>query len=125
MGLAELTRISEVGDVLEFARGDLLAKGFIDQPMLTWCGRHSGFGKFEQTLIGIKNGELMVLPMINIQTFEYDKVEYYKKGEATVKITHLPQLKVKSKGGSDVFNIYGVSNGVENLRNIVSIYNSS
>jgi len=120
----DITRVSEVGDVLEFARGDLLAKGFIDRPFLTWCGQHSGFGKFEQTLIGIKGGELMILPMINIQIFEYDKVKYYKKGDAKVEITYLPQLKVKSKDGKDTFNIYGVSNGVENLRTIVSMYNS-
>ena len=118
----DITKVSEVGDVLAFAREDLLTKGFIDKPLLTWCGRHSGFGKFEQTLIGIKGEELMILPMINIQTFEYDKVKYYKKGEAKAQITFRPQLKVKSKDGTDIFNIYGVSNGVENLRTIISTY---
>ena len=115
---------SSVSDVLAFARNDLLAKGFIDQPLLTWCGRHAGFGKFEQTLLGIRGGALMILPMINIQTFKYDEVRYYAKSDIRdmkfqFGVTSVLIIELKG-GGKDKYNIYGVSDGAQNIQTIMS-----
>ena len=110
-------------DILEFAKSDLLAKGFIDQNLLAMGTRaHKTFHP-QFLLFGIKGGALMVMPIINIQTFKYNEVRYYPKESLEIKMSGFTQiLNIRYPDGTLLK--YGITQNRPEIHQIVDMLNS-
>ena len=118
---------TKVGGVLGEAISELTEKGYIEQGLLAWVNRKVSMFKFESMFLGIKNGELMMLPIVNIKEYLYDKVEYYKKQDIkAIKMSGLSRiLTIKFKHGGKVeFHPIYAGNSKPSLDKIVAIFSA-
>ena len=115
-----------VGGMLAESKKELTEKGYIEQDLLSWVMIKISLFKYENMFFGIKNGELMVLPIINIREYKLNEVKYYKKEDIKqfkmISFGKRILLELK-RGGKMIFTPVYVGGGFQNLTKIMSIIN--
>ena len=113
-------------DILAEARKELMEKGFIDQDLLAWAMIKESSFKFSNVFFGIKNGELMILPIVNFKEMLLNEVKYYKKGDVEnftfSGFAGVIKIKLKQEG-SFRYRPMGTGNSIPDLKKIVSMFN--
>lgn len=113
-----------MNDILNNTKKELIEKGYIDQNFMASISKKKGFS-FKIYFMGLKNGELMILPIRNIKEPKYDEVKYYKKSEIK-SFTYSGfsgRLKIKLHNGKkDFFHPLRWGNTLADLRKIINIF---
>jgi len=118
--------MSLMRDILDNTKKEIMEKGYIGNNLMAYVGKKRGFS-FKMYFMGLKNGELMVLPIANIKEPRYDQVKYYKKEEVKkfTYSTFSARIKIKLRnGGKDCYHTMRGGDTALDMSKIVAIFNS-
>jgi hypothetical protein len=111
--------------ILADVKNDLSEKGFIEQNLLAWGRRKiTWFTNHQMFFFGIKNRELVILPVIDFNNILVNKVKYFSKENINdVKFSGLISiLQIVFSSESSVK--YSIMQGKSDIQKIVVIFNT-
>jgi len=110
-------------DILAESRKELMEKGYIDQDMLSWIHYGTSVLNLQYIFLGVRGGELMVLPIVNFKEMLFNEVRYYKKEDITEFSLSAATGKIKIRFGKEGSLVYrSVASSIPDTKKIIAYF---
>jgi hypothetical protein len=114
-----------MADILANIKNNLNEKGFIEQNLLAWGRKKTtSFINHQMFFFGIKNKELMILPIIDFNNFLFNEIEYFTKANIKdIKFSGLTSiLQIAFNNGNSIK--YSIMQNKSDIQKIVATVNT-